>query len=268
MDSIDTTTAPRRPFVLLPLYIYPTSASWEPLFQAAQYHPSLDFVVIVNPANGPGDTPLPDNNYTAVLQTLSSISNVKILGYIYCNYGLRPVPGIERDIRTYQGWTDQKRSITRIDGIFFDEVPSRTNECLEYMIRVSTIARHNLPGGIVIYNPGVFVDVSCYDSADFIVAFENDISQWNSSDVKTNLAMLPAELRGRSVAVAHSAKCSEEQLNFAEDVFMNAGFVGQFAATVPGYTEWCPNWEPYIRKLHEACQAWQSGHEMNRSKTP
>lgn len=92
------------PFVLVPLYIYPTPTSWEPLFLAAKSCPDLDFIVVVNPGNGPGPGPLPDENYLNALGRLSTLSNAKVLGYVHCSYGERAAAPIENDISTYQGW--------------------------------------------------------------------------------------------------------------------------------------------------------------------
>lgn len=96
---------PKSPFILVPLYIYPTPVSWEPLFLAAKSFPDLDFLVIVNPGNGPGPDALPDANYLTALATLSALPNAKVIGYVHCSYGQRISAAIEKDILTYQGWT-------------------------------------------------------------------------------------------------------------------------------------------------------------------
>ncbi|KAK0615098.1 Spherulation-specific family 4, partial [Bombardia bombarda] len=188
--------------VLVPLYIYPTAESWEPLFSSARLHTGLDFVVVVNPNNGPGCHPTPDDNYMTALQRLSQLPNVKVLGYIYCSYGNRPSAEAEKEVRVYHGWTDQG---IRIDGIFFDEVPPGL-EHLDYMADISTTARTILLGllVVIVYNPGIFTNREFYSLADFIVVFENQAAEWDSDYVRANLVALPAALRARSIAIAHS----------------------------------------------------------------
>lgn len=257
-----------RPFILVPLYIYPGPKSWEPLFTAARAHPALNFVVVVNPDNGPGSSPAPDCNYQSVLEELSTLKNVTILGYIYCSYGDRPLLEIEADIQVYKGWSSrclspvvaQKRNMTppepfsdatmRVDGIFIDETPPGRDN-YDYLASISRFTMETLRGTgvdspIVIHNPGIFVHPTLYKLADYVVVFENAASEWGSKYVRQNLARLPQELRSRSLAIAHSHGCLEEQLRFCKDV-VSCGFAGHFSTGMPGYTRFCANWEDYIR---------------------
>lgn len=258
------------PFILVPLYIYPTSTSWSSLFSAARSHPGLQFIAVVNPNNGPGSAPSPDINYTAALRELSTLSNIRILGYIFCSYGERALVEMERDILVYYGWTarrgcgsglpvdrDQTTTQTiRMDGVFFDEAPS-ASEHVNYMAHISKAARKTLQNAestIIIYNPGIFVDQAFYESADYVAVFENRAAAWDSPYVCANLAMLPESLRGRSVAISHSAGCVNEQLQFARDVVTTAGFAGHFATAASGYTQWCSNWWAYVQQASEMCR--------------
>ena len=259
----------RRPFILIPLYIYPSADSWGPLFSAVMSHPSLDFVTIVNPDNGPGCTSLPDQNYMKSLRKLSSFSNVTIVGYVYCSYGERALAEMESDIRAYCGWVSQRSKTPkttsgysahgpdtslRLDGIFFDEVPS-ADQHIDYMASASHAARMELrrinAASVVIYNPGIFVGPPLYNHADFVVVFENAAAEWSSNYVRKNMARLPETLRGRSIGIAHSLDCVEEQVQFTRDV-VSAGFAGHFATTTLGYTRFCPNWEGYVRHADES----------------
>lgn len=93
-----------RPFILVPLYIYPAPSAWDPLYTAADAHPALDFYVVVNPSNGPGDGVLPDANYAEALGRLTALPNVKVVGYVHCSYGVRPAEVIVEEIERYRGW--------------------------------------------------------------------------------------------------------------------------------------------------------------------
>lgn len=93
-----------RPFILVPLYIYPSPEAWAPLYRSAEAHPELDLYVVVNPSNGPGDGVLPDANYAEALARLTALQNVKVLGYVHCTYGQRPAEAIVEDVERYRGW--------------------------------------------------------------------------------------------------------------------------------------------------------------------
>lgn len=93
-----------RPFILVPLYIYPAPGAWDPLYTAADAHPELDFYVVVNPSNGPGDGVLPDANYAVALGRLTASRNVKVVGYVHCSYGNRAAEAIVEDVERYRGW--------------------------------------------------------------------------------------------------------------------------------------------------------------------
>lgn len=99
--------------ILVPLYIYPSSlgTGWAPLFSALSAaldrNPSLEFLVIINPGNGPGpDYPIPNADYRAALSKLSEYRNVKVIGYAHCSYGERELGKIEKDVKDYLGWLD------------------------------------------------------------------------------------------------------------------------------------------------------------------
>ncbi|KAK3343179.1 Spherulation-specific family 4-domain-containing protein [Neurospora tetraspora] len=106
--------------ILVPLYIYPSSWSeslgsgWSPLFSALTTaltkNPSLEFLVVINPGNGPGpDYPIPNADYRAALSALSDsdrFPNVKVIGYVHCSYGQRDVEEVRKDVEGYLGWLE------------------------------------------------------------------------------------------------------------------------------------------------------------------
>lgn len=123
--------ATNKPFVLVPLYIYPFPTAWDPLYVAADSHPELDFLVVVNPNSGPGHDILPDANYVEALARLTAAPNVKVIGYVHCSYGKRLLDELVAEVSAYRGWThaSERREDGKaivVDGIFFDEVPSST----------------------------------------------------------------------------------------------------------------------------------------------
>lgn len=105
-SGLSPTPVTNRPFILLPLYIYPTPTAWEPLYLAAASHPGLDFFVVVNPGNGPGPGSLPDANYIEALTRLTALTNVKVIGYVHCSYGKRLLEDIVAEVNAYRKWTE------------------------------------------------------------------------------------------------------------------------------------------------------------------
>lgn len=96
--------ATNKPFVLVPLYIYPFPTAWDPLYVAAESHPELDFLVVVNPNSGPGADILPDANYIEALARLTAAPNVKVIGYVHCSYGKRLLDELVAEVSAYRGW--------------------------------------------------------------------------------------------------------------------------------------------------------------------
>lgn len=115
----------QRPFILLPLYIWPGTGVWDPLFAAAEANPDLDLWVIINPFNGPGLGPLPDANYLEVLSRLTAVPNAKVIGYVRCDYGRRPIEEILAEIDKYASWGKElvKQGDERVCRYFFFSAP-------------------------------------------------------------------------------------------------------------------------------------------------
>ncbi|CAN8098338.1 unnamed protein product [Discula destructiva] len=142
-----------RPFILVPLYIYPAPGAWDPLYTAAEQHAAagIDFYVIVNPANGPGADVLPDANYVVALERLTALPNVRVIGYVHCSYGLREAEEIVHEVWRYAGWEEENAKVGGksiiVDGIFIDETPSST-EYVQYLaglaIAIKTIMNRNV----------------------------------------------------------------------------------------------------------------------------
>jgi Spherulation-specific family 4 len=88
-------------------------------------HPTVNFIIVVNPNSGPGDSALPDEHYTREIPRLNAYPNVRTVGYISTNWGNRALPLALKDISTYSGWS--KNSAVpglSVQGIFLDETPA------------------------------------------------------------------------------------------------------------------------------------------------
>ena len=172
--------------VLVPLYVYPSTNAWQPLYDAIRANPSQKFNVIVNPDSGPGADRYPDANYIAGLQRLKSFPSVKTIGYVHMNYGSRNIKDVEKDINKYAGWASySKTNPITVDGIFIDEAPSEygtRNRNLNYIKTLSSriYKAFDKPNkkAIVVMNPGVVAGNKFYTYVSSVVSYEDSISNF------------------------------------------------------------------------------------------
>jgi Spherulation-specific family 4 len=91
-------------------------------------HPDVNFIVVVNPNNGPGSSPLPDANYIREILKLTTHDNVRLLGYVATGYANRDFSLVRKDIETYAEWpSESSNPALAVRGIFFDETPQEYN---------------------------------------------------------------------------------------------------------------------------------------------
>ena len=88
-------------------------------------YPNVDFMVILNPHNGPGEPILPDENYTREIPRLNALPNVCTIGYVRVNYCKRDLTEVCHDVAKYSRWEkESKISGLAVHGIFIDETPN------------------------------------------------------------------------------------------------------------------------------------------------
>ncbi|KAM0325922.1 hypothetical protein ACHAQA_007227 [Verticillium albo-atrum] len=226
------------PVVFIPLYIYPFETAWEPLRRAARAHPSLNFVAVINPGNGPGPDPRPDASYVAALHRLCALPNIQLLGYVHVTYCTRDPAAVQRDIAVYRAWNDEgkpgseggegeKQDAFRLEGIFFDETP--WDPCHQpYMASLARFARDAWRAGgldrhaVLAYNPGVVVEPRWYDDADYVVVFEQSARHWATYFESQGLPQIPASLRPKAVAVVHTCSGGTDAAGAADAAALGA----------------------------------------------
>ncbi|PGH09661.1 hypothetical protein AJ79_05627 [Helicocarpus griseus UAMH5409] len=163
--------------IFVPLYIYPEPGAWDPLYEAIEDYPNVDFTVIVNPGSGPGPDPLPDEQYMSEIPNLSGYANVRLLGYVATTYTDRDLDAALRDVNVYANWPSQSEdSALALNGIFFDETPREyAEDAVKYLEELSNYVR-NLDGfrqdNVVVHNPGTVPDPRYNILADMTVLFE------------------------------------------------------------------------------------------------
>lgn len=240
--------------VILPLYIYPLKKAWEPLICAAEAHPSVRFLVIVNPGNGPGPNSMPDASYRAVLRKLNSISNIQPIGYVHCSYGQRALKDIQSDVDIYRQWNSE----FRLEGIFIDEVPSDP-DLVPYMASLSNHVHSTWQfsldrRGVVIYNPGVVVDRAFFDDAEYVVTFEQSEAHWRTiAAAGQDTTQIASDLYPKALVIMHTCTTAEGGLEKLVEEVRASGFAGAFITEQEGgnFTQWPGTWDQLVRALDE-----------------
>ena len=99
--------------VIVPLYTYPTSSTWNTMVKVKTDYPSVPTIVIINPASGPGSSK--DSNYSDGIKKLQA-AGISVLGYVHTSYSSKTASAVKADIDKYRSYYPS------IDGIFFDEM--------------------------------------------------------------------------------------------------------------------------------------------------
>ncbi|KAI8823408.1 Spherulation-specific family 4 [Fimicolochytrium jonesii] len=172
--------------LLIPAYIYPRAhesdpypslRNWTPLLTLLQTHPTIPTTLILNPASGPGPSPLPDEVYAHAIATLrTTCPHVTLVGYVATGYTRVSLAKAVEEVGRYAGWRvgqgvaevggggDAGPGVTQtlaLDGIFFDEVGSDEAGKGYYHTLAEEVVRHfagrtvACTTPVVIHNPGV-----------------------------------------------------------------------------------------------------------------
>lgn len=101
--------------IYFPLFKRP-GPLWDDMITYRKAHPSLPWIVVLNPSNGPGMQY--NANYAGNVSKLKE-ADMTILGYVSTGWGARSVDDIKQDIRNYYDWY-------HVDGIMLDEMVSHS----------------------------------------------------------------------------------------------------------------------------------------------
>jgi spherulation-specific family 4 protein len=172
--------------VIVPLYTYPTSTTWDTMIQSKIANPSVPMVAIINPSSGPGSAQ--DLNYVTGIQELQA-ANITVLGYTYTSYSSRSASAVQADEDKYKAWYN-------VNGIFFDEMSNIAGE-ESYYKNLDTYAKA-LGFTLTVGNPGTDTLSSYVGTVDNIVIYESSglpslsyLDGWHSNYDKRNFSMLP-----------------------------------------------------------------------------
>jgi Spherulation-specific family 4 len=162
--------------ILLPLYNYPNwydapNYVWDDVASAGS---KVSITAVINPNNGPGIGG-PNADYTRGINDLAA-GGVRMVGYVFTNYGARLISDIKADIDNYA------TNFTNISGIFFDEASTDLTK-LAYYKEIHDYALTKSQFNQVFTNPGVQIPESFLKTptvtAETSVIFENQTG-WNT----------------------------------------------------------------------------------------
>ncbi len=97
---------------IVPLYTDPSDASWDAIITAAEAHPTVHVVAIVNPSDGPGSSK--NSGYTTGIAALQA-AGIKVIGYVATGYGSHSIASMEAEMDPWKSF------YPTLQGIFFDE---------------------------------------------------------------------------------------------------------------------------------------------------
>lgn len=107
--------------IIYPLFGYP-SAMWDDMLEYRKDHPSLPWITVINPGNGPENSRSPSiANYVDEMHD----SRMQVLGYVSTFWASVPSETIKQDIDRYREYYD-------LDGIFLDEMSNEVEDVEHY----------------------------------------------------------------------------------------------------------------------------------------
>ncbi|WP_456489232.1 spherulation-specific family 4 protein [Caminibacter pacificus] len=172
--------------IIVPQYFYDYEL-WDKTARA-----SIKGYVIVNPANGPGDSV--NSDYVNDIDKLVYYGKTPI-GYIYTKWGDRNIDDVKADI---DKWLE---FYPKIKGFFVDEC-SNQDDRFEYYRELADYIKSKGDYKIVL-NPGALSTPLYYSIADTIVSYEGSVE-----DMPDNIC---SEYSDKSAVIVYGA--SEEQMD-------------------------------------------------------
>ncbi len=143
--------------LIIPAYFYNQSL-WDKVVNA-----SIDEMVIVNPANGPGS--LKDEKYEKFISDLVAYDK-RPIGYVYTKWGDRDIDLVKDDIDTWFELYPQ------IEGFFIDETATGADKLDYYKDLYDYIKSKG--DFFVVLNPGTMPISAYFKIADNIVVYEGE----------------------------------------------------------------------------------------------
>ncbi len=202
---------------IVPLYTYPTDASWTAIVTAAAMHPAVTVWAIINPDSGPGTSS--DPSYASGIPPLAA-AGITVLAYVATTYGAKPTASVHAEIDAYKSW------YPGIGGIFFDEM-SVTAGDEAYYTELSAYAKSQGYGPTV-GNPGTDTLASYVGTVDTILIYESSgvpalstLGGWHTQYPKSNFGVIPYGVPALDTAFVAGARADVGFVYLTNDTLPN-----------------------------------------------
>ena len=188
-------------------------SEWGRVIQAAP----VVGMVILNPENGPGESPNPGLVSDAAQ---AQQAGIRVIGYVFTRYadGSVNVSQAEHEVDEYLSWY-------KVDGVFFDQANSSCAPTPEaYYAALHQYVKTKSPGLMVVLNPGA-TPGSCYGwMSDVLIDFEDTFANYQANYHGAGWTNeYPAESFFHLILGAPNESAMEASVNSA--VARNAGWV-------------------------------------------
>lgn len=163
--SLLALSATAAPGVLIPLYSYPEGSAatdWNTVKNAATANPSIPFVVIINPDNGPGSSV--DTTYRSYVNSLVA-AGCKCLGYISTKTGSVSSSTVTGNMDKYKSW------YPNVTGFFLDEMAYSGSKQSYYQALTNHAV--SIGYGFTMGNPGTATTQAYFNTVNNTVIFES-----------------------------------------------------------------------------------------------
>lgn len=138
-------------------------------------------LTIFNPGSGPG--PAQSASYVAQVGKCKA-AGVKVLGYVYTDYGNRPLAEVKHDIDKHIAWYG-------VDGIFLDETANTLAQLPYY---ANLYAYLKATGRLVAINPGTKTLEAYMGACDYAMVSETDWTTYKGQTRNAWEAAYPGRL--------------------------------------------------------------------------
>jgi hypothetical protein len=160
--------------IIVPAY-FSDNYLWEKIKDVNLSENPSDFLVIVNPDNGPGE--YYDEKYADIVNSLKEKTP---LGYVYTKWGERDIDEVKNDIDRWIAF------YPGVKGFFLDEASADESGLAYY----SELFKYIKSKGAytVVLNPGTRPQSGYYGVSDVVVVFEGDVKELNPDVCKDNFS--------------------------------------------------------------------------------
>ncbi|PSK42493.1 hypothetical protein B9Z65_4407 [Elsinoe australis] len=246
-----------KPYILFPLYLYPSPSAWQPLYDQIDKYPSVDFNIIVNPNSGPGVTAgqVPEQNWIDTISKLNSKPNTQLIGYVHTLWGTRNATEVKNEISAYASWSTYKKANLSIDGIFFDEAPAANKtDLISYMKDVTAHARTALKSVTtkqrMVFNPGCAVGKEYYQLADTIVGFEDYYKQYKNDVASFPINTVKAGTKFKTAFMINGFSGTAADQKSIVTKMANNNITGVYISTQSAYDKFSRFWPQLVAQVN------------------